>query len=188
MLLSNTTTVGQQLNRNQIAGGGWSGCQRFMAISTSFEEFLELTQYIDAFYTISCYVPFNVPVCQMTPRTEESSHKSWQRLKLACPRFVHYDEQIMFLHVYWLFCQMVHQAFQDHTKWMHCLMETVKKNTQQNSLMWRQIFNNEGDCYSGLATEPGPCTSTTWPGFPFYNLFIFYQQHLPICLSVFLLS
>ena len=43
------------LNRNQIAVGGW---QRFMAISASFEEFLELPQYINAVYTTSCYVSF----------------------------------------------------------------------------------------------------------------------------------
>lgn len=92
--------------------------------------FRTYTVYINAFYTISCDVPFNVQACQMTPRTEEPSHNRWQRLKLACPRFVHYDEQIMFLHVYWLFCQMVHQAFQDHTEWMRCLMETVKGNKQ----------------------------------------------------------
>ncbi len=128
--LSNIPTVGQQLNRRQIAGGSWSGWQRFTAISASFEEFLEPTQYINAFYTISCYVPFNVQACQMTPRTEEPSHNRWQRLKLACPRFVHYDEQIMSLHVYWLFCQMVHQPFQDHTEWTRRLMETVKDNKQ----------------------------------------------------------
>lgn len=92
-----------------------SSWQHFMALSAASERSLELKQYINAFYTIFCCVPFNVQACQMTPRTEAPSHKRWQRLKLACPRFVHYDEQIMFLHVYWLFCQMVHQAFHDHT-------------------------------------------------------------------------
>lgn len=133
MLLSNTTTVGQELNIIQIAGGSWSvlavlrGC--FCIIWRIFRT--HTVYSINAVSAISCNVAFNVPACQMTHTTEEPSHNRWQRLKLACPWFVHYDEQIMFLHVYWLFCQIVHQAFQDHSERIHCLMDFVgkKKNS-----------------------------------------------------------
>lgn len=79
--------------------------------------------------------------CQMTPRTEEPSHKGWQRLKLACPWFVHYDEQIMFLHVYWPFCQMVHQAFQDRSDWMNCLRDSMgRKKTLTRGADFKQLM------------------------------------------------
>lgn len=142
-LLSNVTTIGQQLNRNHIAGASWSGWQCFMAIFASFEEFLELTHCINAVYTIFSYAVFNVPACKMTCRREEPSHNRWQRLKLACPWFVHYDEQIMFLHVYWLFCQMVHQAFQDHTE---CTLWCKLRKKQHYSQCDGNFFSSERNC------------------------------------------
>lgn len=116
MLSSDTTTVRLQLNK--------SNCRRLLKCLAELHGhfcifwriFRTCTVYVNPFYTIPCYVPFNVRACQMTPRTEEPSHNRWPRLKLVCLRFVHYDEQIIYLHVYWLFCQMAHQAFQDHTE------------------------------------------------------------------------
>lgn len=165
-------TVEQQLNRNHITGGG--GSWQFLIALLHFEEFTTYLHAISVGEAISFYVPFIVPMCQKTPRTEEPSHNRWQRLKLACPWFVHYDEQIMFLHVYWLFCQMLHQAFQDPSEWMHCLMESKKKKKHYSH------------CYGKFSTmikqavkpkRPVPCAGTTWPG-----CFI-YLQHLSTCRS-----
>lgn len=119
-LLSGTTTAGQMLNRKHTMPLD-SDCRlKWWTVSWPFlyhfKIFVLFLQHIKCVCTIYWDVPFNVPACQMTPRTEEPSHNKWQRLKLACPWFVHYDEQIMFLHVYWLFSQILHQAFQDHTE------------------------------------------------------------------------
>lgn len=145
----------QLLNRNKIAGGGW---QSIMVVSASFEEFLELRHYINTVYTISCCAAFNIPACQMTPRTEKPSHNRWHRLKLAWPRFVRYDEQIMFLHVYWVFCQMVHQAFRDPTEGTLLPMETAKRK-RNNILDVTAKFQQQTES-SGQRSRS---TTTTWP-------------------------
>lgn len=102
------------------------------AHSASSGEFSELKQHVNASHTISCYLAFYVQPCQMTspPRTEDPSPTRWQRLKLACPWFVHDDEQIMFLHVYWLFCHTVHPAFQDRAERTCCLLVTAEQKKQ----------------------------------------------------------
>lgn len=37
----------------------------------------------------------------------------------------------MFLHVYWLFCQTLHPAFQDRTEQTRCLLVNEEQNKQQ---------------------------------------------------------
>ena len=123
--LSNSTTFGQKLKRIQRAEVEAVCNASYFCIIGRILRINTVPYTYAAVCPISCYVHFNGSVCQMTPRTEEPSHNRWQRLKLACPWFVHYDEQIMFLHVYWPFCQMVHQAFQDCSAWVNCLRESV---------------------------------------------------------------